>query len=625
MLKAIKGSIKLKKDKEVDVTSWLGDREEFMTVRDAIAPAHIHEDLEYVQFGENFARTMVVVDFPNRRKGNWLTKLYRFKENLSISYHIEPASPVKMLNSLNRSIMDLETRLQSKNSLTPQRAIEAKQERDSSIELLTKLQDGSSSKVFSVHMYLHLQADSLKQLDRITNRLQAILSRVGVKGYVPKFEMLNGFYSVLPTMENTLPQWTYRTMDSEALSSTFLFDESEIFHHKGVMKGKNMTTESLVVVDQYALDSHSEFVVGRTGKGKTFYMLKDMLRYWMQGVQVFSIDPERQFSKTIKRSGGQVIYLSAMSNTIINPLEIRYYADRADLDRDDEEEVEVHLLFQQIQRLKIFFKLIKKDMTTLENALIERCLLKTYESKGITFETDFSQYKANDYPTLKDFYDTIDIKEQPELKEFKEILWMYVHGSNSRLFNGHTNVDLSNDMICFDLKNLEEEADAQQAAMYNVLSFLWDEITQREGTKRLYVDEAHIMADENNPRAMKFLYQIYKRIRKYKGGATVATQQISDYLSAIEGNRNYGKAIIANSICRMILGLDTTDLDDIKKHRVLELSEEESTILLKAKRGEGIYVVDTDRVHIEVDHTPNEMKLIDPERYNLLYGQGVQE
>ncbi|MEH7590164.1 hypothetical protein V7247_25820 [Priestia megaterium] len=621
MLKTIAKNMPFKKDNQTDVDTWLGRNDDFMTVRDAIAPAHIHEDLEHIQLGENFARTLVVVDFPNKRKGNWLTKLYRFKENLSISYHIEPASPVKMLNSLNRSIMDLDTRLKGKNSLTPQRAIETQQELDSSMELLAKLQDGTSSKVFTVHMYLHLQADSLKQLDRITGRLQGILSRVGVKGYAPKCEMLEGFYSILPIAENTLPQWTYRTMDSEALSSTFLFDESEIFHHNGVMKGINKTTGSLVVVDQYALDSHNEFVVGKTGKGKTFYMLKDMMRYWMQGLQVFAIDPERQFSKTIKRLGGQVIYLSAMSNTIINPLEIRYYADRVDLDRDDEEEVEVHLLFQKIQRLKIFFKLIKKDMTPLENALIERYLLETYKSKGITFETDFSQFKATDYPILKDFYDTIDTKKQPELKHFKEILWMYVEGSNSRLFNGHTNVDLSSDMICFDLKNLEEEADSQQAAFHNVLSFLWDEITQREGTKRLYVDEAHIMADPNNPRAMKFLFQIYKRIRKYKGGATVATQQISDYLSAIEGNRNYGKAIIANSICRMILGLDTTDLEDIKRNKVLELSEEEQTILLKAKRGEGIYVVDNDRVHIEVDHTPDEMKLIDPEHYNVLYGQ----
>lgn len=621
MIKALPS--KLIKKKQVEGETWLDNGQDFMTVRDSLAPAYIHEDMEYIKFGENYARTLVIVDFPNRKKGNWLTKLYRFKENISVSYHIEPTSPDKMINSLNRSIMDLETRLQGKNALTPQRLIETKQEIESSTELLTKIQSGTTTKVFMTHMYLHLQADSLAQLDRITGRLQAILSRSGLKGYAPRHEMLEAFYSVLPTVTNTLPQWTFRPMDSEALSSMFPFDESEIFHPTGVIKGKNKTTESLVVVDQYGLlDSHSEFVVGRTGKGKTFYMLKDMMRYWMQGVQVFSIDPERQFSKAIKKLGGQVIYLSVMSNTIINPLEIRYHADKMDLTRDDDEEIDVHLLFQKIQRLKIFFRLIKKDITALENALIERYLLKTYEDNkpSMKLDTNFSEFKATDFPTLEDFYDKIDLEEHPELKEFKEILWQYVHGSNKRLFNGHTNVDLNGDMICFDLKNLDEEADSQQAAMYNVLSFLWDEITQREGIKRLYVDEAHIMADPNNPRAMKFLYQIYKRIRKYKGGATVATQQISDYLSAIEGNRNYGEAIIANSTCQMILGLSSIDLDDIKQNRVLDLSEQEGQILLKAKRGEGIYVVDTNRVHIEVDHTPEEMKLIDIERYNTLYG-----
>lgn len=620
MFKAAKSFFK--KDQKTDIESWLGINQDFMTIRDSIAPAYIHEDLEYVKFGENYARTFVVVDFPSRRKGNWLTELYRFKENLTISYHMEPTSPVKMKNSLDRSIMDLETRLLSKNSLTPQREIETKQQLESSVELLTKISNGATSKVFQVHMYLHLQADSLEKLDRITQRLQGILARKGLKAYIPKFEMLEAFYSVLPTTNNTLPQWTYRTMDSEAASSLMPFDESEVFHPSGVIKGINLTTGSLVIVDQYEeelLDSHSEFVVGRTGKGKTFYMLKDMIRYYMQGVKIFAIDPERQFSQVIKRLGGQVVNLSVMSNTIINPLEIRPFTDNADLDNNDEE-IEVHFLFQKIQRLKIFFKLIKKNMDSLETALLEQILLETYKSKGIHFETDLNDFKSEDYPILEDLYDSIDTEEHPELKGFKQILWMYVHGSNSRLFNGHTNIDLSSDMICFDLKNLEEESDSQQAAMYNVLSYLWDEITQKEGRKRLYVDEAHIMADPNNPRAMKFLYQIYKRIRKYKGGATVATQQIADYLTAIEGNRNYGKAIIANSLCRMILGLDSTDLDDIREKRVMKLSEQEEEILLKAKRGEGIYVVNTNRVHIQVDHTPEEMKLIDPKQYEKQYG-----
>ncbi|MEH6949119.1 hypothetical protein V7068_19030 [Bacillus sp. JJ634] len=616
----------LKKKKE-NQEVWLDANHDFMTVRDAIAPAFIQESPEYIELGENFVRTLVVVDFPDRRKGNWLTKLYRLKENISISYHLSPTSPEKMIQSLNRSIMDLQTRLQGKNSLTPQREIETKQEMESSVELLTKIQSGITSKVLSVHMYIHVQSDSLQQLDRITNRIQAILARAGLKGYAPKFEMLEAFYSVLPTMDNTLPQWTARNMDSEALSSLFPFDESEIFHQTGIIKGKNKTTGSLVVVDQYGLlDSHSEFVVGKTGKGKTAYMLKDMMRYWMQGVHVFSIDPERQFSKAIQRLGGQVIYLSIMSNTIINPMEIRYRADRIDLSRDDDEEVDIHLLYQKVQRLKIFFKLIKKDMTPLENALVERYLLKTYEENtpSMKLDTDFSSFTPTDYPILEDFYQKINLDEHPELKEFKEILWMYVHGSNSKLFNGHTNVNLNNDMICFDLKNLEEEADSQQAAMYNVLSFLWDEITEREGvTKRLYVDEAHTLSDPNQPRALKFLYQIYKRIRKYKGGACVATQQISDYLSAIEGNRNYGEAIIANSTCQMILGLSSLDIDDIEKNKVLSLSEQEKHILLKSKRGEGIYVVDTDRAHIDVDITPDELKIINPEHYQQLYGKGV--
>ncbi|MFB9324246.1 VirB4 family type IV secretion system protein, partial [Cryptosporangium minutisporangium] len=365
-----------KQDQKTDVEAWLGEKQDEITIRDSIAPAHIHEDIDYLQLGKNFSKTICVVDFPGVRRGNWLTELYRFKDNLSISTHLEPASPTAMIKSLNRSIMDLDVRLKGKRSLTPEREIETEQQLDSSRELLRKLQSGGTSKVFQVHMYLHLQADSLEKLERMERQLEGILSRKGLKGYTPKNQMLPAFKSMLPTTDNTLPEWTYRTMDAEAASSLFPYDESEIFHSTGVIKGENMTTGSLVVVDQYSLDSHNEFAIGQTGKGKTFYMLKDMIRYYQQGIKILAIDPERQFARAFKRLGGQVISLSVMSKTLINPLEIRHYQDRGDIDTEgDDFENETQLLYQKIQRLKIFFKLIKKDISPHENSLIERYLL----------------------------------------------------------------------------------------------------------------------------------------------------------------------------------------------------------------------------------------------------------
>lgn len=595
-----------------------------MTIKDLIAPAPIfHEEMDYMQLGENFVRSFLVIDFPSNPQGNFLSKLYRFKGNLTISTHLIPKPSDGYIKRTENSIIELKTDLNGKraDSMKPARKKHLEQMLKAADDTLEKLMAGDNSSILHVHMYLHLQASSLDELDRATKRLNVNTRNRGLKIVPANANMIHAFESILPTMQNKLPEMTYRNFDTQAASSLFPFDESELFHPGGIIKGE--TKDSLVKIDQKALPSHNEFVVGQTGMGKSFYLIKDMLRKWMNGDRVFVIDPEGEISKVCKRVGAQIIKISPMSKSVVNILEIKSFKDAADLDSDDVEEAEnLPLMFQKIQRLKIFFKLIKKQMEIVEMAQLEKAIIATYEGKEITFDTDFSKMKSTDFPILEDLYKELEKKDKYQhLQDFKDILYMYVYGSNSRMFNGHTNVDLNSDFICFNLKELEEESDSQSAAMYNVLSFLWDEITQdNELWTWLYVDEAHTIADPDNPRAMKFLYQIYKRIRKYDGGCTVATQQISDLLSAVEGHRNYGAAIIENSFSQLILPLKEKGIADLRKNDVINLSEEEELIISKFRRGEGIYVVGNNRVHMKVDHTPAEMKIINPDHYDELYG-----
>ncbi|EEM44656.1 hypothetical protein bthur0005_55420 [Bacillus thuringiensis serovar pakistani str. T13001] len=68
--------------------------------------------------------------------------------------------------------------------------------------------------------------------------------------------------------------------------------------------------------------------------------------------------------------------------------------------------------------------------------------------------------------------------------------------------------------------------------MFNATSFLWDEITRTAGRKTLFLDELHVFADPSNPQSMEFIYQIWKRIRKYDGSVWGATQQVEELLRA---------------------------------------------------------------------------------------------
>lgn len=602
-------------------------KQDLSGLKNAIAPSIMKEHSTYMQLGSNYVRTFAVIDYPTKVFGNWLSKLYRFEGNITISIHMSPDMNSKMINHISNSIEELDSRLYpAKGKPSPKRERELKQKIKSAEDILDNLMSGSSSSVYYVHMYIHITAKSLKELDDLTDRVTRKLYSANLRPSVTYDRMKYGFESVLPLANNKLPEWTSQNMDIAATSSLMPFDESEIIDESGIIKGRNLTagSKSFVIVNQHMLKGHNEFVLGMTGAGKSFYMKKDMLRYFQQGTKIFVIDPEREYSDVVKKIGGQVIVISSMTENIINPFEILHSGiDVVDEGESGKEVIPKSLLHQKLVRLKTFFKLIKKDLSPLEAAIIEDLLIQVYADKEIYWHTDFSKLDSEKYPVLEDLYIKIDKAKERRLKDFQAILKTYVYGSNSLMFNGPTNVKLNGEIISFDLKDMEEESDSQAAAMFNVLSYLWDEITRdKTQWKRLYVDEAHVLADPENPRAMRFLFNIYKRIRKYKGGCTAATQQIADFLSATEGKRNYGKAIIGNSQTKMFLSMEPHDIEDIEKHSIVKLSRKEKLLLQSEKKGEGVFIVGKRRVRIKVDYTPHEMELIDPEQYQVLFGDG---
>src|SRR5699024_10769560 len=128
---------------------------------------------------------------------------------------------------------------------------------------------------------------------------------------------------------------------------------------------------------------------------------------------------------------------------------------------------------------------------------------------------------------------------------FQQTLRAYAKGTYANVFNGYTNVDITSDLISYDLFSVYNNKRLQKPLYFLLLSSLRDEIMN--GDKKptqLYIDEAHIIADPRVTVAMEYLYEMMKVVRSFNCGITSATQQIEDFLSAKDSNRNYGDAVI---------------------------------------------------------------------------------
>lgn len=621
------GFFKKKKKQEVVAIESLVDQD--YAFLDILSPDSIEERENYVRLGGNYVRTLAVAHFSNTVHAGFLEKLHNMSANVSVIHHIEPSNSEDMVKALNRSVIEYRSRLVEPR-LRPVDQIRIESDLQDAELLLTNLETGNSE-MFIEHMLIHIQAKSLEELENTTQLIKTLTSKY-MKTLIPHYRMMEAFHSVLPLRDHKIKELTFRNFDAEALSSLFPFDECEIFSNRGIIKGKNLKTNSVVIVDHDALLNRNEVVIATSGGGKSTYMFGDMMRRWIQGAIVRVIDPKGEFGEKFVKLGGEWIKISPMNENIINPFEIM----NATIARDETgQPLEASLLHQKIGRLKTMFTLMYKNLKNqqVEMALLEKVLVELYKDKGIDWQTDFSKVPSNQYPTIGDLYLKIqhlmeqDARFQP-LNGFYQVLYPYVEGSYSRAFNGHTNVDLTNDLICFDLFDLRNEGDLQQVAMYNILTFLWDDATMdKTKLNQIYVDEAHILADPKNPLAMEFLASMYKLIRSFKGGVTAATQQVGDFLSAVDGSKNYGEAVILNSVTKLYLPMMQEELNSIMSKTSENFSEEEQRLLVvqdadKHKNaGKGIYVVGSKKVNIQVELTPEELRLWDINWYHKQYGK----
>ncbi|MGL5273270.1 MAG: hypothetical protein ACRC8J_07290 [Phocaeicola sp.] len=144
-------------------------------------------------------------------------------------------------------------------------------------------------------------------------------------------------------------------------------------------------------------------------------------------------------------------------------------------------------------------------MTPIEKSIIDRCLTLVY-----------AEYLANPdpdkTPILGDLYDALGRQEEKEAKHIRSALEIYVTGSLN-VFNHRTNVELSNRLVCYDIKELGKQL--KKLGMLIVQDQVWNRVTINRAEKRstrYYMDEFHLLLKEEQTSA--YSVEIWKRFRK---------------------------------------------------------------------------------------------------------------
>ena len=358
-------------------------------------------------------------------------------------------------------------------------------------------------------------------------------------------------------------------------------------------------------------------IIGKSGSGKSTLVKKIIRGNYARGAKIIAIDPERELKEMCDLIGGTWIDCGTGISGIINPLEVRKSTD----DNDDEKKLSANDLSRHFQTFRTFIKYYLQDLSAYELTKIEDALIDVYKDKNITFDTDLSKLKSEDYPIIKDLYNKLlnnlynaKVREEPQnviasLEKICSLLKRAIT-TDAKIFNGHSSIKVNNnsDFIVLDINSLVDSDDSiLKSQFFNILTWCWNEICKNKDEQVILVcDEAHLIIDPNNRDGIDFLKKASKRIRKQNGSLILISQNLIDFCSPeIE---RYGQVIIDNSSYLFVMSQGQKEIEAVAN--MLSLSESERQFLTTASQGCGLLVVGQDtRLPIQVELRVEEQEL----------------
>jgi len=553
-----------------------------VSVQDIIAPPAIEVDFDYLKIGNKYFRTLFIAGYPRFVSANWLAPLINFDHSLEIAMYIYPIEGKGVLDNLRRKIAEMEAEIQTDvergRLINP--STQAKLEDACSLqEQLVK----GAERFFQFGLYITIPADSLEELNKVTKEVTSTLGSLLIIAKHATLQMEDGFKTTVPTCIDKL--MITRNMDTTSLATTFPFTSSELTANEGILYGINEHNDSLIIFDRFSLENANSCLFAKSGSGKSYLVKLETLRSLMFGTEIIVIDPEAEYKALAEAVGGEYITFGFQSQSKINPF------DLSAVYQEGENELGLKIL-----SLHSLFKVIMGQLSSSEEAILDRALVLTYKMKGITNDP---ATQKNEPPLMEDLYKTLIGMEEAQAKGLAERIEKFVRGSFVGIFDQHSNVDIRNPFTVFSTKELEESL--RPIAMFIILDYIWTKIKKEMKQRILVVDEAWYLM--KYPDSANFLYSIAKRARKYYLGLTTITQDVEDFLTG-----DYGKAILTNSSIQVLMKQSPAAIDKVAQ--VFYLSEGEKQLLLSANIGEGIFFAGPNHVAIRVVASPEEHELI---------------
>ena len=548
-----------------------------LTTKDFIAPSSFRfGEGRYFRMGRKIGAVSFLEILAPELNDRMLADILDLETGVIVNLHIRSIDQTEAIKTIKRKITDLD-----KMKIEEQKkAVRSGYDMDIipsdlatfGSEAKNLLQDLQSrnERMFLLTFLVVNMADTKRKLENDIFAAAGIAQKYNCALTRLDYQQEAGLMSSVPLGENLIPIQRGLTTSSTAIFIPFitqeLFQTGEALYY-----GLNALSNNMILCDRKQLKNPNGLILGTPGSGKSFAAKREMTNaFLITDDDIIICDPEAEYFSLVQRLNGQVVRLSPAGKGMdgkpqyVNPMDINL--------NYSEDDNPLALKSDFILSLCELVIGGKEGLQPVDKTVIDRAVRNVYRP----FLADPDPAKM---PILGDLYDELLKQPEPEAARIAAALELYVSGSLN-VFNHRTNVELSNRLVCFDIKQLGKQL--KKLGMLIVQDQVWNRVTVNRAEKkatRYYMDEFHLLLKEEQTAA--YSVEIWKRFRKWGGIPTAITQNVKDLLASREVEN-----IFENS--DFVLMLNQAQGDRAILARQLNISPQQMKYVTHTEAGEGL-------------------------------------
>ena len=547
---------------------WNSQARRGHSFKDWFCPDAMEFESDCFRIDGRWGRVLYLRDYASYLKDSMIAELCGLNRSLMLSIDILPVPTDEAVREIQNRMLGIETnaanwqrRQNDTNNFSAVLPYDMEQQRRETREMLEDLTNRDQRMMFGLVTLVHL-AESKEQLDSDTESIVSTARRHLCQMSTLRWQQKDGLDTVLPYGLRRIQ--ALRTLTTESTAVLIPFRAQEILQEGGIYYGQNAVSKNMIVADRRKLLNGNSFRLGVSGSGKSFSAKEEIVSIALAtGDDILILDPESEFGTLTESLGGEVIRISASSDTHLNAMDMDgAYGDERN-----------PLIEKSEFILSLFEQLIGAGgVSAKEKSILDRCTYDVYR-----------EYQANRFqgepPTLRELYHALLSQPEPEARGLALSSELFITGSLNT-FAQHTNVNTKARILCYDIRELGEQL--MPIGMLVTLDAIFNRVIQNwklGKTTWIFCDEFYLLF--RYPYSADFFYKLWKRIRKYNGLVTGLTQNVEELLRS-----DTARLMLANSEFLIMLNQSATDREELAK--LLNISDTQLGYITNVPAGCGL-------------------------------------